>query len=120
MPGDDGAVYIFLVDLSGKGMRRTLARGPHLWCQSQTHGANDRLSQCRCEVLGKFHLNLYHCPVNERGLRASPLNSLGIERNYIPERACVTAAVWLRSGQLLIQLSGNNAVLIPELFDPGI
>ena len=74
----------------------------------------------RREVLGKFHLNLYHCPVNERGLRASPLNSLGIERNYIPERACVTAAVWLRSGQLLIQLSGNNAVFIPELFDPGI
>jgi len=82
--------------------------------------ANHRLSQWRCESLGKFHLNFYHRPIDKRGLRASPLNSFGVECRHIPEYARVAATAWLRSRQLLIQLPGNKVVLIPELLDPGI
>src|SRR5579863_8347864 len=78
------------------------------------------LAQRRCDFLGKFRLNLYHRPIDEHGLRAPPLNSFGIERNHIPERAGVAATGWSRSRQLLIQLFGNKVVLIPELLDPGI
>jgi hypothetical protein len=77
-------------------------------------------AQRRCDLLRKFSLNPYHRPINEHGLRASPLNSFGIERSYIPEYSLVTATFWLRSRQLLVQLFGNNVVLIPELLDPGI
>src|SRR5260221_10629311 len=78
------------------------------------------LAKRRGDLLGEFDLNFYYRPIDERGLRASPLNSFGIERNYIPEGARVTATVWLRGGQLLIQLSGDKVILIPELLDPGI
>jgi hypothetical protein len=77
-------------------------------------------AQRRCDVLRKLRPNLYHRPINEHRLRASPLNPSGVERNYIPKYACVAATAWLRCGELLIQLSGNDVVLIPELPDPGI
>ena len=57
-------------------------------------------AQRRCDFLRKFRPNLYHGPINEHGLRASPLNSFGIKRSYIPEYSRVTATCWLRSRQL--------------------
>jgi hypothetical protein len=88
------------------------------WCATR-HELLPR-AQRRSNLLRKFHLNLYHRPINEHRLRASPLNPFGVERNYIPEDASVAATAWLKCGQLLIHLSGNKAVLVPELYDPAV
>jgi hypothetical protein len=85
--------------------------------QKSSH-ADLAIAQRRCDLLRKFRLNLYHRPINEHRLRASPFNPFGVERNYIPEYASVTATAWLRCGQLLIQLSDNKVAQVPELDNP--
>jgi len=100
VPGDDGAVYIVLVDLSGEGMRRTLAKGaPHLCCQVKLTMQMDRLSQCGWKLFRKFRRNIYHWSVNEDGPPA-PLDLSGIERNRIPQGTGAHTAVRFRAGKL--------------------
>lgn len=77
-------------------------------------------AQRRCDLFRKFHLNLYHRSINEHRLRASPLNPFGVEGNYVPKYACVSATGRLRCGELLLQLSGDKVVLVPELHNPTV
>jgi hypothetical protein len=88
--------------------------------RQKSSGADLAIAQRRCDLLRRFRLNLYHRPINERRLRASPFNPFGVERNYIPEYASVTATAWLRCGQLLIQLSDNKVARVPELDNPKV
>ena len=65
-----------------------------------------------------FACDIKNCTAEERR-RGTPLNTVRIEGSYVPDDAVALAAD-LGTGELLLQIFGDEMIFIPELHHPRV
>jgi len=68
--------------------------------------------------LPNFTRDIQNCTAEEPR-RGTPLNVVRIEGSDIPDDAVALAAD-LGTGELLLQLFGDEMIFVPELYDPRV